>query len=415
MQAHASVSFLDCLFTSASAVCVTGLITVDTAAAWSPWGQAVILLLLQLGGLGIMTFSAAMLSLTGRGPGLAAHMALRGALGPAPGREMGRLTRNLVFYTLILEAAGALILTLRFMDGRPLLEALALGGFHSVSAFCNAGFSLFSNSLENYAADPVVNLTIMALVVLCGLGFLVLREVAARLRPGRRRRPRRLSLHSRLVLVTSAVLIFGGAALIWLLEYLSGGQPGVWSSLFNSVTARTAGFSTVPMEGLSNAAILVMMFLMFVGASPGSTGGGVKTSALASLFALARIRLRGRPGAEAQGRSISDKQVGEALTLVLASAGVVMLAVLALTIYETDQVVGHQRGEVLTLAFEAVSAFATVGLSMGATATLGAAGKITLIILMYLGRLGPLTFMYALVKKSHVRRLIPAEERIMLG
>lgn len=418
MQAGPQVALLDCFFTATSAVCVTGLITVDTPAAWSGWGQALICLLFQLGGLGIMTFSVGMLHLAGRKPGLASHMALSDSLGMAPAGEMGRLTKNIILYTFLLEAAGAVVLTMRFAGQVPWNQAAALGVFHAVSAFCNAGFSLYSNSLESYACDPVVNLTVMGLIVLGGLGFLVLRELTERFRRSGHCRPRRLSLHTRLVLTTSGVLVVGGAAALWALETWTGGDPGfgLWPALFTSVTARTAGFDTLAMNKLSNASLLVVIAFMFVGASPGSTGGGVKTTALATLFAVARTRLRGLGGANLYQRSISDKQVGEALTLILCSMLVVMLGVVLLTVLEGEGVVqGHARANVLAHIFEAVSAFGTVGLSMGVTPFLSAGGKLVLIVLMFVGRLGPLTFIYALVRRARAPKLEPASERIMLG
>ncbi|KMY69122.1 hypothetical protein AAU61_06300 [Desulfocarbo indianensis] len=418
MQGPAPVSFLDSLFTATSAVCVTGLITVDTPTAWSGGGQALICLLFQLGGLGIMTFSTAMLYMAGLKPGLTSHLALSGALGSAPAGDMGRLTRNVVLYTLILEGVGAAALTLRFAGDYPWGQALALGVFHAISAFCNAGFSLFSTSLESYAGDPAVNLIVMALIVLGGLGFLVLSELIGRIRGRGRGRNPRLSLHTRLVLATSGILLLGGAAVLWCLEYWSGGDVsfGFWQALFASVTARTAGFDTVAMDKLSNASLLVIIALMFIGASPGSTGGGVKTTALATLFATARTRLKGLSGANIFHRGISDKQVGEALTLIACSLLVVMLAVVVLAVLEVNGAShGHARANVLAHAFEAVSAFATVGLSMGVTSGLSAGGKLVLIVLMFVGRLGPLTFIYALIRRSHTPRHQPAQERIMLG
>jgi trk system potassium uptake protein TrkH len=418
MQAGRPVPILDCLFTATSAVCVTGLITVDTAAAWSGWGQALICLLFQLGGLGIMTFSVAMLYLAGLKPGLTSHMALSDSLGAAPAGEMGRLTKNIIFYTLLLEFLGAVALTIRFADRFPWDQAAALGLFHSVSAFCNAGFSLFSDSLEFYARDPFINIVIMTLIVLGGLGFLVLRELTGRVGRRREGRPPRLSLHTRMVLATSGVLIAGGAVALWGVEAWSGGEPefGLLPALFTSITARTAGFDTVAMSQLSNAALLLVIVFMFIGASPGSTGGGVKTTALATLYALARTRLKGLSGASLYGRSISNKQVGEALTLVLCSISVVILGVVLLTVFEGEgALLGHARTNVLAYIFEAVSAFGTVGLSMGVTPTLSAGGKLVLIALMFVGRLGPLTFIFALVSRSRAPKYQPASERIMLG
>lgn len=420
MQGVRPVSLLDCLFTATSAVCVTGLITVDTATAWSAWGQGVILLLLQLGGLGIMTFSVALLHLAGRRPSLRSHLALRGALGAVPAQEMGRLTKNVILYTLTCEAVGAGLLFLRFLPDHPTAKAMALASFHAVSAFCNAGFSLFSNSLEGYHADWLVNLTVIALIVLGGLGFLVLRELKDHLRWWGVRHRRRMSLHTRMVLITSIILILGGAAFLWILEYLSGSDPywgkGFLAALFTSVTARTAGFNTVPLTELSNASLLIVIFLMFVGASPGSCGGGVKTTALATLFALARNRMRGLPGASLAGRGISSKQLGEAMTLIMGSLLVIMIGTLLLVSFDvTGATHGMARGDVLTHAFEAVSAFGTVGLSMGVTSTLSPASKLVLISLMFIGRLGPLTFIYTIGSRFRMPVYTPAEERVMLG
>ncbi|RJX30582.1 MAG: hypothetical protein C4525_12705 [Desulfarculus sp.] len=416
MQGPRPVSFLDSLFTATSAVCVTGLITVDTASAWSPWGQALILVLLQAGGLGIMTFSVALLYLSRLKPSPRTHLALKGALGPVSGRELGTLVRDVLLYTFILEAVGAALLFLRFWGPFPAAKALALAGFHAISAFCNAGFSLFSDSLEQYAGDPLTNLTVMGLIVLGGLGFVVLRELRSRLRQADSA-PRRLSLQTRLVLFTSAALVAGGAGALFLSEYLGGGALGresVWPLIFQAVTPRTAGFNTVPIEGLTNASILVIMALMFIGASPGSTGGGVKTTTIAVLAALARNRLRGRSGAEAWNRAVPERQVELALVLVLGTAAVLVAAVILLAAVGLEGG-AHAPGNFLRLAFEAVSALGTVGLSLGATPHLTPLGKLIIIVLMFVGRLGPLTLIYSLTQSLHEPRYRLAEERVMLG
>lgn len=417
MQGPHPVSFLDCLFTATSAVCVTGLITVDTATAWSPWGQGLILVLLQAGGLGIMTFSVALLYLSRLKPSPRTHLALKGALGPVSGREMGALVRDVLLYTFILEAIGAALLLVRFWGQFPAPKALALAGFHAVSAFCNAGFSLFSNNLESYPQDPLINLTVMGLIVLGGLGFVVLRELRGRLRPTEQDARRRLSLQTRVVLFTTAALVAGGAGALLLGEYLGGGAiraGSVWPLIFQAVTPRTAGFNTVPIESLTNASILVIMVLMFIGASPGSTGGGVKTTTVAVLVALARNRLRGRSGAEAWGRAVPGRQVELALVLVLGTAAALAAAVILLA------AVGLEGGSYdptnfLALAFEAFSALGTVGLSLGVTPHLSPLGKLIIIGLMFAGRLGPLTLVYSLTQSLHEPRYRLAEERIMLG
>ncbi|MCF8033811.1 MAG: TrkH family potassium uptake protein [Desulfarculaceae bacterium] len=417
MQAPDGVSLLDCLFTATSAVCVTGLITVDTATAWSPWGQGLILMLLQAGGLGIMTFSVALLYLARRRPGPMAHLALKGALGPVPGGEMSRLVRDVLLYTFVLEGLGAAVLFMRFWGDFPASTAAAQAVFHAISAFCNAGFSLFSNSLVGYSGDPTVNLTVMILIVLGGLGFVVLRELTGRLRRKQEQPPRRMSLQVRLVLATSAVLIVGGAAALLVTEWLAQGPiwgEGVWPLIFQTVTPRTAGFNTVNLNTLSNGSLLIIMLLMFIGASPGSTGGGVKTTTIAVLFSLAVNRLKGRPGAQAWGRAVPERQVEMALLLALGTALVLVCAVVLLSAVGLADG-GHVRRDFLHLAFEAVSALGTVGLSLGVTPELTPAGKGIIIVLMFVGRLGPLAFVYSLAQQLREPSYRLAEERVILG
>ncbi len=420
-QGAKAVGLLDCLFTATSAVCVTGLITVDTAAAWSAWGQGVILVLIQLGGLGIMTLSVALLELSGRRLSPRSHLALRGALGPVSAGEMGRMTRRVIIYTFSLEALGAVILFFRWLVDHEPGRAAALAVFHSVSAFCNAGFSLFSHNLAGLGDDGVVNATVMALVILGGMGFLVLRELTSHLPRGRHhRRPPRLSLTSRLVLITSAVLLLVGVVGLVGFEYLADGgaiwQGSWWAPLFTAVTPRTAGFNTINFGDLSNASLMLIMMLMVVGASPGSTGGGVKTTTVAVLVALAHTRLKGRPGAEVAGRSIPDDQVSSALALVIGSLTVIVVSAMFLvSIYQPHSQLGPHHQDVLTMLFEAVSAFCTVGLSLGVTPHLPALGKIILIGLMFLGRLGPLTFIYALTQEAVESRYQLAREKVLLG
>ena len=419
VQGQSPVSFLDCLFTSTSAVCVTGLITVDTASAWNPWGKALIAVLIQAGGLGIMTFSMAMVFLAGKKPSVRTHLALKGALGPVPGHEIGRLARDVVLYTLVIELTGFLLLWARFVQDMDWLAAMGVAGFHTVSAFCNAGFSTFSDNLERYPADPTINLVIMALVVLGGLGFMVLREVRAWLvARALRRRRQRLSLHTRTVLITTVALIVVGTVVLYLLEWLSNGgriwNGSFWPVLFAAVTPRTAGFDTIAPSQFSNGSLLFTILLMFVGGSPGSCAGGIKTTTLAALVALARSRLHGQAGVSLGRRNLPPGQVGEATTLVLGSSMVIILALLFLASLGGDWV-GHDRGEVLAFAFEAVSAFGTVGLSLGITYDLQPQAKVILILLMFIGRLGPLTLIYMLAERYSPRRFQLAEERIMLG
>ncbi|MCF8043405.1 MAG: hypothetical protein K9K65_14455 [Desulfarculaceae bacterium] len=417
MQGPEGVAPLDCLFTATSAVCVTGLITVDTATAWSSWGQGLILVMLQAGGLGIMTFSVALLYLARMRPGPRTHLALKGALGPVPGGEIGRLVSDVLMYTFLLEGVGAAILFVRFLADFPAPTAGALAVFHSISAFCNAGFSLFGDNLVGYATDPTVNLVILGLVVLGGLGFVVLRELVGRLRRSPENPRRRLSLQARLVLFTTGALIVGGMVALLLAEWLGKGpawQQGPWTLLFQAITPRTAGFNTVPMGQLTNASLVVIMVLMFIGASPGSCGGGIKTTTIAVLWSLAVNRLRGRSGAEAWGRTVPERQVEMALLLVLGTAATLLVAVVLLSAVGLADG-GHMRGDFISLAFEATSALGTVGLSLGATPMLTPAGKVIIILLMFLGRLGPLAFVYSVAQSLRDPGYRLAEERVIMG
>ncbi len=413
------VKLLDCLFTSVSAVCVTGLITVDTATVWSPVGQIVIALLIQLGGMGIMTYSIALLYLAGRQPGMRSRLALRSALGPIPVSELGLMIRNIVLYTATLELVGAALLYWRFSQQFPPLKAAGFALFHAISAFCNAGFALFSDSLMGYAHDPLVNLTVMGLIFLGGIGFLVLRELQQRIFRRNVRHPR-MSLSAKMALRTSLVLIVLGTVAIAVLELATDIGPDFdrhpWQFIFCSVTARTAGFNTIDLNLLSNSSILILMLLMFIGASPGSTGGGVKTTVFATIWAMAYSRMRGRPTTEASYRTISENQVSQALALVLISLGAVVVATVLMTSIGTlDPLTGHHRGDFLVLGFEVVSALATVGLSLGATPVLSDGGKVVIILLMFIGRLGPLTLIYALASRTRATGYQLAEEQIVLG
>jgi trk system potassium uptake protein TrkH len=332
---------------------------------------------------------------------------------------MGRMTKDVVLYTLVLEGLGAAFLFYRFLADHPPLRALGYAVFHAVSAFCNAGFSTFSNNLENYPADPVVNLTVMGLIVLGGIGFVVMREVWPRLiRPGEVRP--RLSLHSRLALWTSFILIFGGAGLLALLEYLSNGglvwRDSLWPIFFTSITPRTAGFNTIPLSDLSNASLLIIIVLMFIGASPGSTGGGVKTTTAAALTLLVVNRFRGKSWTGVAGRRIPEETLSSSLALVLGTLTLLTLAVvMLLSLGLKASFLGRERGDLLLLLFEAVSAFGTVGLSLDVSPNLSSMGKIVIILLMFIGRVGPLTLVYSLAQQALVAKYQPAEEKIMIG
>lgn len=410
-----SIGVVDALFTATSAVCVTGLVTVDTAAAWSPFGQGVILGLIQVGGLGLLTFSTFFLVLVGRPIPLSQKGVIAHSHGKLHHLDAKALLVRIVSYALAIEAAGAVILTAFFSGEAGWRAGIWRGVFHAISAFCNAGFSLFPNSLEDFAGSWIVNLTVIGLIILGGIGFLVITDVEEWLR-----RRRRLSLHTKVVLATSGTLIAAAAVGFYLFEAdnaLAGRSASerMLITLFQSVTPRTAGFNTVPYGTLTNAALMMTMILMFIGGSPGSAAGGVKTSTAAILFGVLFSRARGLRHATLFRRTVSERTVGEAVAIVLLSVVVVMTATFLLQWTELHaQAHPGVRGEFLSLNFEAVSAFGTVGLSMGETFGLAGSSKLALVALMFIGRLGPLTLALGLSRRRRAEYQY-AEEPVLVG
>jgi len=394
-MASERVGPLEAFFTATSAVCVTGLVVVDTGTDFTVAGQAVILGLIQLGGLGIMTFSVLALVLAGRRVRLDQEAAVKESFTAVGTMSLGRLLVTIVAVTLLLEAVGFLALDRA-------LDDTWSAAFHSVSAFCNAGFSLSSHSLQGQGAG--VMFPILFLLVLGGLGFTTLLELGKNLW-WRRAKRRRFTLHARLVFLTS-ILLWGGGTL--LLAATERGDLG--NAVFMSASARTAGFETTPVGHMTGASLLILIPLMFVGASPGSTGGGIKTTTLAILVLVARATLRGRDRIVISEREIPRGLVRRMAAVVFCSALVVFLAIFLLHIFE-----GGRADKVLPYTFEAVSAFCTVGLSTGITAGLTGASKVLLCVVMFVGRVGSLSFFILLVRDappSHVRY---PEERIHIG
>jgi trk system potassium uptake protein TrkH len=420
------IGWVDALFTATSAACVTGLAVRDTGSGFTGFGQGVILVLIQLGGMGMMTFSLFVFTLLRGRISLAHRSVVESTLaGPAGATDIAGLLRLVVRFTLVTEGLGAAALTARFAFEMPWPTALWKGVFHSISAFCNAGFALQPDSLSPWRADPVVNLVVMALVVAGGIGFLVvfdLWEMAREIRHrpvGRRRRS--LSLHSKVVLVVTGVLLVGGALVLYLLErrrLLAGMGPGeaLLVSLFQSVTTRTAGFNTVDLVALSPGTLFTMILLMFVGGSPGSTAGGLKTTTLAVLALAAWSRLRGRKHINAFRRTLGTRTVGDTLSIAMAGIVTVVVALFVLLLAETPgSLVRENRAVFFDYLFETVSALATVGLSTGVTASLHTGGRLLVTLMMYLGRLGPLTVATALVEAEPLDDWQYPEENVMVG
>lgn len=405
-----AVPFLDALFTAMSATCVTGLIVLDTPVAFSSFGHVVILLLIQLGGLGIMVLSTFATVLLGGRLALRGEQALEEVLDLASPGSAYELTRFIVISTLAIEALGAVLLALsyHYHYGYEPLEALWRGGFHSVSAFCNAGFSLWSDSLIQFQRDAFVQGVHMALIVLGGLGFSVL----AALWMSARGVPRRWSLQTRIVLIMSLGLIVGGWALYAMTEWEAslGGfaaSDKLLNALFQSVSLRTAGFNSVDYAGLEGATILMMVVWMFVGASPGSTGGGIKTTTLAVMLAAIPALIRNQPRAMLMRRTIPHDIVYRAATIMTVATMVAVVGTFLL-------LATHKELSFEKAAFEVVSALATVGLSIGATGELNATGKWVIILTMFIGRVGPISLALALGSPNGSQITYP-EAKVMVG
>ena len=411
---------MDALFTAVSATCVTGLTVVNIGSEFTFYGQTVVLVLIQLGGLGIMTFSTFFLYLLGRRVSMRGREIIDSTLSYIPVRNIGSLLRRIMFIVFFVEGVGVLILTVGWLRIYPLPKALYHGIFHAISSFCNAGFSLYGNSFEGFCNDLIVNWVVIGLIVLGGLGFVVLIDFKHLLR-----RPRgalgRLSFHSKVVLTVTFFLIFIGTLFLFWVEKshaLVDIKPttGFLVALFQSVTARTAGFNTVRIGSLTNGACFILMFLMFVGAAPGSCGGGVKVSTLGILVALLLARLRGHEEPNFFSRSIPRETVGKALAIVLSSVLLISIIFLCLLLTEDWSVSPQEsRGHFLEFLFEAISAFGTVGLSMGVTPHLSKGGRLLIILLMFVGRLGPLTMAVALTRRKAGGRYRYAKGEIMVG
>ena len=419
----APLSWLDALFTAASAVCVTGLIVVDTATYFTTAGQAFILLLIQLGGLGIVTFTTVIIIALGRRLSLRHEVLASGMTDVIPQLNYRRLVRGVFLYTILFELSGALLLFGLWAPGMGSAEAVWPALFHSISAFCNAGFSVFSDSLMGYQRAPLVQLVVAALIVLGGIGFLTMEELYLLRKASREGRRFRLSLHSRIVLSTTGMLLLAGWILFAVFEWTVtlSGLP-VWAkginALFASVTARTAGFNTIDYAHAADSTNFLTILLMFVGGSPGSTAGGIKTTTFALMVLLAWSRFRGRPMTSVQGRTVPEDTTQRAVGLSVVAFGLVTAAIFAFTATELGNLShGQSEGRFLEYMFEAASAFNTVGLSMGVTDDLSVTGRWIAVLLMFIGRVGPLTFVAALVNQGRpsIKGFRDAYEDVVVG
>ena len=372
----AEVSFVDALFTSTSAVCVTGLIAIDVADHFTPFGQAVVAVLIQIGGLGVTSVGVGLILAAGKRVSIRGRLLAKEALNVDSFQGIVKLVRAVLFMTLFFETLGALLSFIVFIQDYPLLHAMGISVFHSIAAFNNSGFDILGGlrNLIPYQDNILLNLTTAGLIIFGGIGFLVILDVM------KQKRFKKLTLHSKVVITSSITLIVVGTLLLKATEDIT------WlGAFFQSVSARTAGFSTYTIGEFTNAGLFVLCVLMFIGASPGSTGGGIKTSTFFVLVQAARSIFVKRPLSSFR-RNISPENLSKAYLVTILSLGVVCIATFLMCILEPDCTF-------IQLLFEVISAFGTVGLSTGITPGLYVAGKLVIILVMYTGRIGAFTLL----------------------
>ncbi|WP_291299625.1 TrkH family potassium uptake protein [Desulfosporosinus sp. BICA1-9] len=401
---------LNAVFTATSAVCVTGLVVVDTATTFTLFGQWVILFLIQVGGLGFMTFATLFAMILGKKITLKERLLLQEALNQVSVEGVVRLMKSVLLISFAFEAMGTLILTLHWYSDFGFSKALYYGLFHSISAFNNAGFDLMGNftSLTAFVGDPVVNITIMLLFICGGLGFIVMADLLAH--------RKKFRLHTKIVLLVSGVLILLGTVIILIMEFANPDTLGpfplgtkIMAALFQSATSRTAGFNTINIAGMYDTTLLSMIVLMFIGASPGGTGGGIKTTTFIAIFLSVLSTYRSDPHVVFQGRTLPKDVIQKAWAVTTSALFLVFLVL---------SILSHtENSDLRTVFFEVTSAFGTVGLSLGITPTLSEVGKMAIILTMFIGRLGPLTLAFVLSQKKNKQEahIKYPDERIMIG
>lgn len=404
--------FLDSMFTATSATCVTGLVVYDTFTHWNVFGQLVILLLIQVGGLGFITVGVGFSMAFRRRIGLWQRDLLKESINAMEIGGIVKLSRKIFIGTALCEGAGAILLATRFIPEFGFVKGIYYSIFHAISAFCNAGFDLMGGqqpyaSFTSYAADPVINIVLMLLIVVGGLGFVVWSDVVSK-----RFHWKNYCLHTKMVISVTLILIFGGALLLFLFEQggtIKGMSTGeqILTSLFGSVTARTAGFNTVDTGALQPESKLLTIALMFIGGSPGSTAGGVKTTTIAVILIYVISNLRGESGCNVFHRRIGDE--------VIKKASMVFCLNLFLGLTSVTLILATSNLHMSDVLFEVYSAISTVGMTTGITRDLNVVGRIVIIILMYCGRIGSMTFALSLVAKPEAKGLSLPEEKITIG
>ena len=417
-----STPFIDCLFVSTSATCVTGLVTVDTGTHWSYFGKTVIMFLIEIGGLGFMSFSTLFALILGRKITLKERLIMQESMNTTGLQGLVNLAKYILMFTFSVQVVAALILSTQFIPQFGMAKGIYYSIFHSVSGFCNAGIDLFGNfnSVTSYHSNPVILITLGSLIIIGGLGFYVWQELYRVFKEngfwmGLKKLPKKLSMNAKLVLSVTGILILGGTVFMFLFEMnnpatiqsMSLGDK-ILNSWFAIVTPRTAGFNSLPTADMSHAGRFLTIILMFIGGSPGSTAGGIKTTTLGLLIFTVISVVKGRHDTEIFKKRIAPELVLRSLAIVFIAISLVVTVVMILCI--TEQGVSLEY-----LIYETVSAFGTVGLTLGLTPNLSFAGKMVIAMTMYIGRLGPLTLVVALARRSRLRGIRYPEDKIIVG
>lgn len=406
-----STNFLDALFTATSAVCVTGLVTFDTGTYWTVFGQTVIMVLIEIGGLGFMSFTTLIAIILGKKITLRERLILQDAMNTFNIQGLVRMVKYVLIFTISVQFFGALLFSTQFVPSFGLSKGIFYSVFHSISAFCNAGFDIFGhgNSLMDYNTNAVVILVASALIIIGGLGFAVWSELY------NLKNLRRASLHSKMVILVTTILILGGTVLMFVFEYKNPNTIGemsfldkVMNSFFAAITPRTAGFNSISTDGMTTAGQFLTIILMFIGGSPGSTAGGVKTTTIGILIITVICIIRGREDTEVFKKRFSKDLVYKAFTLVTLGFSLVIIVTMILSYTE-------KGSDFMSLLYETTSAFGTAGLSLGLTPDLSRVGKILIICMMYLGRVGPLTVVLSITRKKINSGIKYPEGKILIG
>lgn len=409
MREKSSNIVLDAFFTSTSAVCVTGLIVQNTASHWTAFGKVVILMLIQVGGIGFMTVATSFFIFSGKRVSLRERLIIKEQFNSNQRSGIVRLSNRVIKYTVIIEVAGAILLSLYFVPKFGIRNGIIYSIFHSISAFCNAGFDILGNSLIGYNEAPIVIYTLSFLVILGGIGFSVLREVYEI------RKFKKFSLHTKLVLQSTGVLLFIGFVLFILLEFNNGATiknlsrfGKINATWFQAVVPRTAGFQSVNYSLVKDSTLLVTIILMFIGASPGGTGGGVKTTTIAVIVASVISVVKGSDDTEIFDRRIENNIIKKALAIFTVALLLVLIASFTITVLQPNI-------RFIDVLFEVTSAFGTVGLGVGVSDHLHVVGKLILCFIMYVGRLGPLTLLYTINIKQKHKSIRLAQDDVIVG